>query len=101
MVFIYTTCASLDEAKQLGGLMIERKMAARVDYWPIESCYMWEGSQECRTQAMLLITTLEAKIQDVDDLLSENHSYSVPLIAGVDIRRMNRRYKEWMADVLQ
>lgn len=80
--------------------MIERKMAACVDYWPVESCYMWEGKQECKAQAMLMITTVEVKMQEVDDLLSENHSYSIPLIAGVDIRRLNRRYKEWMAEVL-
>jgi periplasmic divalent cation tolerance protein len=101
MVFIYTTCASLEEARRLGSLMIERKIAACVDYWPVESCYMWEGSMQCASQAMLMITTLEAKTQHVDDLLSENHSYSIPLIAGVDIRRLNRRYKEWMAEVLE
>jgi len=101
MVFIYTTCASMEEARRLGGLMIERKIAACVDYWPVESCYRWEGSMQCSAQAMLMITTLEAKTQQVDDLLSENHSYSIPLIAGVDIRQLNRRYKEWMAEVLE
>jgi uncharacterized protein involved in tolerance to divalent cations len=45
-----------------------------------------------------MITTLENKIEEVNDLISKHHSYSTPLIAGVDIRRMNRAYKEWMTE---
>lgn len=45
---------------------------------------------------MLMITTFEKKLADVEDLISRNHSYSVPLIAGVDVRRVNHPYKEWM-----
>lgn len=97
MVFIYTTCATLDEAKRLGKLMIESKHAACVDIWPIQSMYNWKGKLEDISQAMLMITTLEKKIQEVDDLISHNHSYAMPLIAGVDVRRMNHEYKEWMA----
>ena len=47
-------------------------------------------------EIMILITTLEAKLEDVNELISQNHTYAVPLIAGVDVRRINRAYKEWM-----
>jgi uncharacterized protein involved in tolerance to divalent cations len=50
---------------------------------------------------MLLVTTLEAKLDPVTQLINDNHSYSVPLIAGVDIRRMNHDYKEWMTKEIQ
>lgn len=96
MVFIYTTCATLDEAKRLGRLMVESKMAACVDLWPIQSMYNWKGKFEDIQQIMLMITTLESKLQAVDDLISNNHSYATPLIAGVDVRRVNHEYKEWL-----
>lgn len=97
MVFIYTTCENEKEAKLLGKLIIDQQMGACVDYWPINSMYKWEGEFTEVSQVMIMITTLENKLEDVNDLISKNHSYSVPLIAGVDIRRMNRAYKEWMA----
>lgn len=96
MVFIYTTCENMDEAKKLGGLIISKKIAACVDFWPISSCYNWENGQKCVEQAMLLITTFEAKLEDLNQIISDNHTYSVPLIAGVDVRRINHPYKEWM-----
>lgn len=101
MVFIYTTCKDMDEAKKLGELIISKKIGACVDFWPISSCYSWEGSLSCVTQAMLLITTFESKLEEVNQIISENHTYSVPLIAGVDVRRINHPYKEWMMEVIE
>jgi periplasmic divalent cation tolerance protein len=98
MVFIYTTCANEKEAKLLGKLIIDKKMGVCVDYWPINSMYNWEGDLKEVSQIMLMITTLEHKLEEVNDLISEHHSYSTPLIAGVDICRMNRAYKEWMTE---
>jgi len=101
MVFIYTTCKNMDEAKELGSLIINKKIAACVDFWPISSCYNWEGSFQYVSHAMLLITTFESKIDQVNQIISDNHTYSVPLIAGVDVRRINHLYKEWMMEVIE
>lgn len=90
----------MEEAKRLGKMMIEKKVAACIDMWPMQSMYMWEGKLEDREETMLLITTLESKLQDVQDHIAENHTYSVPLIAGVDVRRINHDYKEWMSKVI-
>ena len=96
MVFIYTTCEKTEEAEKLAKLIIEKKMGACVDFWPVNSCYKWEGATSIHSEIMILITTLESKLEDVNELISQNHTYAVPLIAGVDVRRINRAYKEWM-----
>lgn len=100
MVFIYTTCKNMDEAKRLGSLIIEKKIGACVDFWPISSCFNWKGSFKCIDQVMLLVTTFETKLEEINEVISENHIYSVPLIAGVDVRRVNRPYKEWMMETI-
>ena len=101
MVFIYTTCKSLDEAKKLGSLIVNNSIAACVDFWSITSCYNWKGSFQCIEQAMLLVTTFESKLEEVNEIISNNHTYSVPMIAGVDVRRINHTYKEWMMKVIE
>lgn len=88
----------MDEAKVLAEIIISKKIAACVDFWPISSCYKWEGSLKCVSQAMLLVTTFESKLESVNEIISENHTYSIPLIAGVDVRRINHPYKEWMME---
>ena len=96
MVFIYTTCATPEEAKRLGKLILEKKMGACVDYWPVDSMFHWKDGIKQISQVMLSISTFENKLEAVNDLISEHHSYSVPMIAGVDVRRINRAYRGWM-----
>lgn len=101
MVFIYTTCESMEEAQKLGDLIIKNKIGACVDSWMVSSCYNWDGEIKHVDQAMLLVTTFESKLEEVNQIISENHTYSIPLIAGVDVRRINHPYKEWMMDVIE
>lgn len=100
MIFIHTTCKNIEEAEKLGGLIIENKIGACVDYWPISSCCNQNGKMVCFNRAKLLITTFESKLDMVTKLINENHSENVPLIAGVDVRRINHPYKEWMMEVI-
>lgn len=97
MVFIYTTCATNDEAEKLGKLLLSKRLAACVDYWPIHSMFHWEGETKHIEEIMMLIVTFEPKIETVNDLIAKHHSYSVPLIGSVDVRRIYRPYKEWMS----
>jgi periplasmic divalent cation tolerance protein len=101
MVFIYTTCENEQEAERLAKLILDNKLGACVDYWAVNSMYHWEGELKKLSQIMILITTLESKLEDVNEIISKNHTYSVPLIAGVDIRRMNRAYKTWMGGQIE
>ncbi len=96
MLFINTTCANEEEAQKLGKMIIDKKIGACVHYWPIRSMYNWEGGLKQGEEIMMNITTFEPKLEEVNDLISKHHSYSTPLIAGVDVRRINRAYKEWM-----
>ena len=91
----------MDEAENLGSLIVDKKIAAAVDFWPIKSCFNWKGSFQCVEQTMLLVTTFESKLEIVNEIISENHTYSTPLIAGVDVRRINHSYKEWMMEVIE
>jgi periplasmic divalent cation tolerance protein len=91
----------MDEAKRLGALIMDKKIAACVDLWSITSCYSWEGAFQCVDQAMLLITTFEVKMEDVNKIIYDNHTQSIPMIAGVDVRRINHPYKEWMTEVIE
>lgn len=101
MVLIYTTAQNKEEAKKLGNLVIEKKLAVCVNMWPIESCYMWEGALKCESEHGLLIKTMESKMQEIEDLILANHAYSTPFVGAIDIRRLNRGYKEWMSSVIQ
>lgn len=101
MIFIYTTCQNQEEARKIGKLIIEKKLAGCVNIWPIDSIYPWKGEIKEDDEAVLLIKTSEAKLQEIEDLIQSNHSYSIPCIASIDIHRINRPYKEWLARYIE
>jgi len=80
--------------------MISKHLAACVDFWPIESCYEWQGAMKCEKEYAVLVKTNEPKVAEIEDLITANHSYQVPFVGMVDVRRLNRAYKEWMAQVV-
>lgn len=101
MVLVYTTCQNIEEAKKIGKTMVEQKIAACINVWPIDSAYVaGEGIKE-GAEAALLIKTDERKVQNIEDLVSKIHTYSVPFVGVIDVRRLNREYKEWIATVIQ
>ncbi|HDH31655.1 MAG TPA: divalent-cation tolerance protein CutA [Candidatus Wolfebacteria bacterium] len=101
MIFIYTTCQTADEAKKIGKMIIEKKLAGCVNIWPINSMYFWKNEFKEEEETVLLIKTIEARLQEIEDLIQGSHSYSVPCIATIDIKRINRPYKEWLAQCIE
>ena len=101
MVFIYTTCKDTKEATHLGDMIVKGHLAACVNIWPIQSMYMEGDGLKVQTEAAMFVKTIEKNLQPIEDLLEANHSYAMPFVGAFDIRRINRKYKEWMATVVR
>jgi len=100
MFIVYTTCANTEEAKKISKLLIDRKLAACVEFWEVGSMYTWKGEFKAVKETMLAIKTLENRLPLIEQLMEEHHSYSAPQIAAMEVKRINRPYKEWMTEVM-
>ena len=103
MVLIYTTCRDTKEAVNLGTMILKERLASCVNLWPIQTIYHGEKEGELKNEleAVLMIKTMETKIADIEELISKHHSYAIPYIGAIDIRRFNRSYREWMTTVIK
>ncbi|MEK9147573.1 MAG: divalent cation tolerance protein CutA [Patescibacteria group bacterium] len=97
MVLIYVTCKDQEEAIKLGKIVLEQKIAACINTWPIKSISRNgnEGLEEI-DEVVLLIKTVEQRVRQVEETISINHSYKVPCIATIYADRINVEYKEWL-----
>lgn len=101
MVLVYTVCQDMEQAKDLGRKILKARVAACVNMWPIESAYFEGENVKEGMEAALLIKTNEPKVAEIEEFLSKYHTYSVPYIGMIDVRRLNRDYKEWMSTVMR
>ncbi len=100
MVFIYNTCRDVNTAKELGKKIIKARVAACVNIWPMHSIYFSDGELKEDTEAVLFIKTNEPKMAEIENFLIKNHTYTTPIVAALEVKRLNREYKEWMGTVM-
>ena len=101
MVLVYTTCRDSDEARKLAELAISKKLAASVDMWPIHSMRISGGEIKDVEGYALIMRTLESRMQEIEDLMPGHFSTGFPFVSVLDVKRINRAYKEWMAQVVE
>ena len=97
VVEIQITCGSADEAAMLAGALVESRLAACVQQFPIRSTYRWEGELQRDEEILLLVKTTARRFGDVRALVAGRHSYDVPAITAVPVVDGSAEYLDWVA----
>ena len=100
IVFIYTTCFSIEEARLLGLSSINEKLAISADYWSVDSIYPWNGVVREGNQYMLMLATQRELSDELIKHIEMRHSYNIPMIARCDVPTTNYLYNSWVEDTL-
>jgi len=96
MIFIYVPCQTLDTAKTIAKLLVEKKMAGKVDILLTNSVYRGaEGVAEV-SGATMIIMTIDKHVQGVEDIVREHYQEGVPCMASISLYRLNRDFKDWL-----
>ena len=99
MIFIYVPCQNLDTAKTIAKILVEKRLAGKVDIMPTNSFSREnEGVAEV-AGATMIIMTIERHIQDIEDIVREHYQGGVPCMATIALFRLNRDFKDWLIDV--
>ncbi len=101
-ILIYVTASSIEEAKKLGRLAVEKRLAACANIIPgMVSCYHWEG-EICESQeVILLLKSQKSFYKELEELILANHSYEVPCVVELEIKRGSAAYLAWIDATLQ
>lgn len=95
IVFIYTTCQDLAEAKYLSLSAIQEKLAICADFWEVNSIYPWHGVIQDVNQYMVMITTEKSLAEKLIAFVASLHSYSIPMISSCEPNFTNPAYLTW------
>lgn len=101
VVFIYTICGDMEEARSMGYSAIREKIAISMDYWIVNSIYPWTGVIHEHVQYMLMFSTKKNLSETLMKHLEAEHSYSVPMIVECNINMSNVPYSLWVDNTLK
>ncbi len=85
-------------AKMISRELIDMRLAACVNLFPIESAFRWEGGvmEESEVAAVYKIRTVD--FTDLRSLVLRRHPYRVPCIVRYDIAEGYLPYMEWIRE---
>ena len=97
---VLVTAASQAEATAIATILIEEKLAACVNMFPVQSIYQWQGRIHQESEFQLIIKTNLAKFSELSSRIQEIHSYEVPEIIALPIVSGSESYLAWLSDIL-
>lgn len=86
IVSVYSTTSNIEEAKNIGRTLLEKKLVACVNIIPeIKSMYWWEGKIETDNECIMLAKTPKKNVEEVICTIKKLHSYDIPCIVALPI----------------
>ena len=96
---VLTTTDSKENVAEIVGVVLEQKLAACVQVFPIESHYVWNGEISYSSEFLLLLKIKAGDYEALESAISEVHNYEVPEIVSLDIENGSSKYLDWIAAV--
>lgn len=97
--FVYITTQNREEARMIGSVLVEEKLAACVNIIDgMESIYRWKEKTESGSECVLIAKTTYGNVSRLTKKVRELHSYKVPCVISLNIAEQegNEEYLEWI-----
>ena len=99
MIVIYTTFSSEEDARRIGRLIIEERVAACVNiFGGMRSIYHWQGQVEESDETAMIVKTRKSLKAEALELISANHPYSVPALIVLEPDHVAASYEAWLKE---
>ncbi len=95
---IYITAGNLEEARRIGKKLIEERLAACVNIFPISSIYRWKDNIEESDEFGMIVKTKTEKVKEIEKRVKLLHSYEVPCVIEFKIGEGSAEYLKWIEE---
>ena len=98
-VAIYSTFASLSDAKKLAHQLAEKKLVACVNLIPkVTSIYHWKNEVLEDEEVIFWCKTREEHVETIQHLFDQSHPYELPAFIVYPIHDGSPKYLQWITE---
>lgn len=98
-VLIYTTFETVEDAKSVGRILVESRLAACVNIIPsMTSIYEWQGQLQEAGEAVMIIKTCKGRQSQALQRTKELHPYDTPALLVIDPIEVDKDFAAWIAE---
>ena len=95
---VYATASDEKEGMRIGRTVVEKKLAACVNMFPIRSIYWWKGSIEEGNEQALIFKTRSELVPALIKEIEKKSSYDTVCAVSYAMSGGSERYLEWVED---
>lgn len=94
MALIYITCKDKEEAEKISRYLLENRLIACSNMFPVKGMYWWEGKIVDDNEIVIIAKTNSKNFSKAEKEVKKLHSYKVPCILKIGAKA-NKDYEEW------
>lgn len=94
-LFIYITVPDKKGAKKIAECLLEKRLIACANIFPINSMYRWEGEIVDENEFVLIVKTTEDNFESVRAEVERIHPYDIPCITRIPVSS-NEGFFNWL-----
>jgi periplasmic divalent cation tolerance protein len=94
-IIIYVTHETMENAKNLAAHLLDKRLIACANFFPIESSCWWKGKIENSMEVVSLLKTKKENWLLVKAEIKKLHPYETPAIIKLDAEA-NEDYEAWI-----
>ena len=94
-IIIYITHENEEAAKKVVDQLVNEKLVACGNLFPIQSAYWWKGVIQNEEEWVSIVKTIPELWAKVKSKVEEIHPYEVPCIMKFEVEA-NESYEEWI-----
>ena len=98
MIIVYVTFPNKEEAVKLSNKLMEAKLIACVNIFPVDAASQWLCKGAWGPENVAIFKTKKQLVKKVEQFILANHPYQVPCIFSIDVPRVNEKYDKWVED---
>jgi periplasmic divalent cation tolerance protein len=96
-VFIYITNPNKKEAERISSHLVNERLIACANIFPISSIYWWKGKIEKAKEYVLVAKTREENFEKVKKEVERLHPYKIPCITKIAVEA-NEKFEQWIKE---
>ncbi|MFC1624796.1 divalent-cation tolerance protein CutA [Patescibacteria group bacterium] len=104
MLLVYITCESVEQAKEIGKKLMEKKLCACINIFPeMKPMFFWppkSGTIDESDEVVLIAKTIESKYKELEEEIYKIHSYDTPCIIAIPVKHVGKKYYDWLVGEL-
>jgi periplasmic divalent cation tolerance protein len=95
-IVIISTYPDKKSISRVSHIVVEKKLAACVNYTKINSVYTWKNKIQDTTEFLALFKTTSGSKQKLKETIAKTHPYEVPEIIELKMDNVNLPYMKWL-----